>query len=667
MNFITDYNELDTELKSKLNPDTKQTIDSFFKIDDSSKEGRHITIEKADPEYIEKMLNKSLEEGTSIEPTLDTFKQKVINIYHKILKRSPNNIELIHHSNMLKYEVSTDEEIENILKNSDDYKRIQRPVHTMPVHTIEIVPAITQVPQLEQQVPQSEPDPEQHYIEIIKRVYDNELKREADEAGISTYLRHMKKGMTEEKLRNAIRNSPEYRQNFGTYVHTQPTKPIQPIQSPDIPSIQSIQVPNININISPSIPLPIVYCMMGTNRLNEIKPYIESTLPYINKFIFIDGESEDGTLEYLKSLEKVEYYIYPWQDRFSEQRNHYLEKLKDRNYNGWVITSDSDEHYPAESLKQIKDIIPELEAKGYNGIKVQVVDIEVDNDNFNKIISRNINQYWKPLVFKFHPNLRYEGEPHETLTGYPIKWYKSNILYEHRRSKLHILQRATENFFVSNSNRWSEKWAEFRYLCTTNNLLNFKDYWKLFEKHELPKEIEEWIYKHKDDSFDSGDSELREMYILYNEVLPERMKKKPDNITTSPIQEKQEPKTTKPDETSIRIIQELLQENTTLKVDAKRIIQENNEIRVDAQRFIQENSALRAELNKALIRIGDLTHSSKSSKNVQPSSLSEKAKEVIYEIVPPDNIYIVRISKSEADIIENRDGEAIYRRINIRG
>ncbi len=112
----------------------------------------------------------------------------------------------------------------------------------------------------------------------------------------------------------------------------------------------------------------------------------------------------------------------------------------------------------------------------------------------------------------------------------------------------------------------------------------------------------------------------------------------------------------------------------TNKTENEEAIQENTSIKVDVQRLVQENSALRAELNKALIRIGDLTHSSEK----QPQNLSKEVKEVIdkaitkafendsiYEIIPPDNIYIVRIGKSDADIIENRNGEAIYRKIKL--
>lgn len=489
----TSSNEIDLELKKK--------IDKFF-------ENPQIEVETADFDFIEDMLNKPI--YSTVEA--DRYENTIIELFRKNLNRYPNNIEIVNYSNMLRYEfISTEDIIKNI-KNSDEYKRkfaiddkntetfLSEQLSDEKKIEIENKNKLEKSNQVIEKL-------DEYYIKIIKRIYDEELKREADEAGIFNYLKHMKKGMTEQQIRKSIRNSPEYRQNFGVYIE----------QKLDT-RINNHQIENIE-NIS------LVYCMMGTNRLNEIKPYIESVLSYVDKLIFIDGKSEDGTIEYLKSLgDKVEVYIYPWQDRFSEQRNHYLEKLRERNYNGFVITSDTDEHYPIESLKQIRDIIPNVESKGFNGIKVQVEDIEVDNDDFNKIISRNINQYWKPLIYKFHSNILYQGEPHETLSGYPIKWYKSNIIYQHKRSKLHILSRSTENFFISNSNRLSEKWGEFRLICTNNGLFTFKEFWNVFKDHKLPKEIEDWIYSHKNDNQDSGDSEVREMYILYNEVLLERAK-----------------------------------------------------------------------------------------------------------------------------------------------
>jgi len=106
----------------------------------------------------------------------------------------------------------------------------------------------------------------------------------------------------------------------------------------------------------------IAYCMMGTDRLHEIRDYILTVLPYIDHFIFIDGGSKDGTVEYLKSLsDKVEVYVHPWNDQFSGQRNNYIKHLREKNFNGFLLQSDTDEHFPEETLKGLRGIIASVE------------------------------------------------------------------------------------------------------------------------------------------------------------------------------------------------------------------------------------------------------------------------------------------------------------------
>jgi len=519
--------------------------------------------------------NKLNKEFDKLIQEKDKYKNEVIQVYKIVLNRRPDNSELLHYSNMLKYDIIDTEKIEDILKNSDDYKRIEnnRKDTNKKSNKIDLGRnslvldfklgdrAGDRANTREISIPKIDntdvnDDIDDHYTNIINRAYEEILQRNIGsnglyvDDGLKTYLHLMRNGMTEEKLRNILRNSQEYKDNFGVYEPETNTDTKQ--TKPEIVHVSDKKIKESHIITGTSTKvvsqLKLVYCMMGTNRLKEIKPYIETVLPYVDKFIFIDGGSEDGTVEYLKSLNKckediVDVYVHPWQDRFSAQRNNYLAKLKERNYEGWVIISDSDEHFLVESLKQIRKLIPEIEAKGYSGIQAQVIDITVDDDDFNKIIHSKKNEYWKALIFKYGPNLRYEGEPHETLVGMPIRWFKStndNIFYEHRRSRRHILERATENYFISNSNRYSERWAEFRYLCTINNILSFKNYWELFGKYELPKEIEEWIRVHKDDNQDSGDSELREMAQLYFEIIPERIKKKSEPAKIEPVKIKEE-------------------------------------------------------------------------------------------------------------------------------
>lgn len=362
---------------------------------------------------------------------------------------------------------------------------------------------------------------------IVVDAYTTILNRTPDAGSLKHYTNMLKfNAINKEKLYEILKNSDEYKKRM---------------KFDSVDNRYDINRHKENKEIY-TYPTKLIYCMMGTNRLHEFKNYIPIILPYVDKFIFIDGLSNDGTVDYFKNLksfseennDKIEFHIYEWQDRFSAQRNIYLEKVKnissyheERNepLNLWILTSDTDEHFPIETLEQLRNLIDKSTTENYNGIMFQVEDIMVDDDNYNKILSRSINnKYWKPLMFKYDKNIHYEGEPHETLVGARFKWKKVSYLYEHYRNQKKVYERACENFFISNSNRYSPKWADFRWLCTKNNILVFKDFFNLYKEGTIPKEVEEWIIEHRDDDENDGDSEIRELYKLYYEIYhPEKL------------------------------------------------------------------------------------------------------------------------------------------------
>lgn len=352
---------------------------------------------------------------------------------------------------------------------------------------------------------------------FIKEVYNKILDRDPDVGGMSHYTNMIKYGaITRDKIIDILKNSDEYKDKINNTSTEQ-----------DLSSVNMTIKVSSNENVSNEEEPYITYCMMGTNRLHEIKYYIPEAIKYVDKMIFVDGGSDDGTIEFLTNLnqendDKILILECLWEDKFSGQRNNYLNKLKDINYNGYVLVSDTDEHFMLSTLKNLRHLIKEIKNSGYNGLKFQVVDVTIDDNDSNVTISENINLYWKSLMFKYHPDLRYEGEPHETLVGAPINWLtlddSSKCRYKHTRSRRKVLERSVENFFISNSNRYSEKWADFRFLCTKNDILTFKEFFSKFKESSLPDDIEKWIIEHKDDNENSGDSEVREMHELYYKI-----------------------------------------------------------------------------------------------------------------------------------------------------
>lgn len=339
---------------------------------------------------------------------------------------------------------------------------------------------------------------ESNIREYVAATYLNVLKRPADPGGLHNWTMQILTGqITKEDLPGKFRECEEYKK-LGT------------AKSPVAGKSQEI-----------------AYTMMGTDRLHEIKDYVPKVLPYVDHFIYIDGGSTDGTVEFLNSLksDKVEVYVHPWNDQFSGQRNNYLQKLRDRNYSGFFTHVDTDEHLPEETLKSLRSLVASTEGTSTHGFTFRCIDVFLDDNDRTKEVSRNLSNYYKPKLIKFNPKIHYEGEPHETIMDMGGNWVQSELTYIHFRTRRKVIENAVQNFFISNSNRRSEKWLEFRYYCAQQGLEKFKDFFKLFKEGKLSKEIEDWIWNHRQDNENAGDSEVREMAQLYYEIYhPEKKK-----------------------------------------------------------------------------------------------------------------------------------------------
>lgn len=113
-----------------------------------------------------------------------------------------------------------------------------------------------------------EPD----YIETVSNIYKEVLNKSPDIGNLKYYANQLKfKIITEDRLRQTLKESEESKENNNKETNI---------------------LPHSNNNIS-SNDIELVYCMMGTNRLDEIKPYIETVLKYVDKFVFIDGSDDD--------------------------------------------------------------------------------------------------------------------------------------------------------------------------------------------------------------------------------------------------------------------------------------------------------------------------------------------------------------------------------------
>src|SRR3990167_8613731 len=119
----------------------------------------------------------------------------------------------------------------------------------------------------------------------------------------------------------------------------------------------------------------IVYALVTLNRLNELQTAIRRVAPYVDKTIVIDGESTDGSIEWLSSHEaknlRVQFkvskqYRYQYGNHTPKERNQYLDLIEP--FGTWIICTDTDEWLEEEACKNLRNLAREAESKGINNI-----------------------------------------------------------------------------------------------------------------------------------------------------------------------------------------------------------------------------------------------------------------------------------------------------------
>lgn len=244
----------------------------------------------------------------------------------------------------------------------------------------------------------------------------------------------------------------------------------------------------------------LVCCMcFYEEQVNDAKVSINKIKPYVDRVVLIGDESvSEKNIEYFKKL-GCEVYIHHWNDNFSENRNHYLEHLKEGD---WFIVCDCDE-YPNEiSLEKIKETIAKSQnGELYNEVKFHGVNVSLML--YNACVIKESGWY-KPLLHKYYPQIKYTGEVHETLHG---PWKEPLILprdcyYYHIGREEEILRKGIRNFFISgglaNEKDKNPKWVEFRIIAAKLNIKTWHELDDILHREKLPEELEKWIIDNRD-------------------------------------------------------------------------------------------------------------------------------------------------------------------------
>lgn len=244
--------------------------------------------------------------------------------------------------------------------------------------------------------------------------------------------------------------------------------------------------------------IKLYFCCITQNRINELQYTINDVYDYVDKLIVIDGGSIDNTVEWLKNKDKdnkIHILISPWSGDFPAQRQKYLDVVRDLredNELSWIFVEDSDERPSKDLIEKMRIMCLYGEQNNIGRFLIRCKSIELDA-NFN-IIHEQFDDYWKPLLYKWLPELKITGfKVHEGFNINPKTSYFSKnktqedlkleykYFYTHAKPPGEVWRRAHVRNFTQggggdNMGEFNPLWLPFTELLK-NIIPEFNTWW----------------------------------------------------------------------------------------------------------------------------------------------------------------------------------------------
>ena len=99
--------------------------------------------------------------------------------------------------------------------------------------------------------------------------------------------------------------------------------------------------------------MKLVASIMCQNEINRL-PNLINSLYFVDDIYIVDGDSIDGTIEYLESIPKVKLFHNKWTGNHVEQRNYILDKIPKET---WILQIDCDELLTIPLRENIKTVL----------------------------------------------------------------------------------------------------------------------------------------------------------------------------------------------------------------------------------------------------------------------------------------------------------------------
>ena len=150
--------------------------------------------------------------------------------------------------------------------------------------------------------------------------------------------------------------------------------------------------------------IKISACYMVKNVAEDLRRSLKSLAKYVDEIIIVDTGSTDETIKVAQEF-GAKILHETWQDDFSTPRNIALREAT----GDWIVFLDADAYFVDDTAKNFRTVIKMAQRAKQQGISVNLVNVDKDNDN------AIINSSYLLRIFEHAPNVHYVGKIHEEI------------------------------------------------------------------------------------------------------------------------------------------------------------------------------------------------------------------------------------------------------------
>ncbi|MCL2102597.1 MAG: glycosyltransferase [Syntrophorhabdaceae bacterium] len=154
--------------------------------------------------------------------------------------------------------------------------------------------------------------------------------------------------------------------------------------------------------------MKISVSMMVQNEERNIERALASC-EFADEIVVVDGGSTDRTMEILSKHPRVVAATVPWKGNYADQRNESLSRCS----GDWIIRLDADEAFSADFEKRIRGLLSGFPSDVI-GCKIRQCNLVGSEEYYSRVF--DIFE-WVPRIFRYRPEIRFRGTPHEWLEG----------------------------------------------------------------------------------------------------------------------------------------------------------------------------------------------------------------------------------------------------------